>query len=159
MYFELQLSAAVFGQVIRNRLRALPLGLDLSLPDPNGELVVDQVQIGHTTSVQRELAGGNFSDGFSAAMRCAGGSHENALEPSASDYCGREGRAFAVASAAVGPAGGPRPPGPVKKRLCACESIAQGVRRARSDIAHLAIALGLAYAPIRPRCPTRPAPP
>jgi len=67
MYFELQLSAAVFGRVIRNRLRALPLGLDLSLPDPNGELVVDQVQIGDPTRVQQELAGGNFSDGFKAA--------------------------------------------------------------------------------------------
>ena len=67
MFFELQLSAAVFARVIRNRLRALPLGLDLSLPDQNGgELVVDQVQIGDFTSIQRELAADNSGGSFKA---------------------------------------------------------------------------------------------
>lgn len=69
MYFELQLSAAVFARVIRNRLRALPLGLDLSLPDQdNGELVVDQVQIGDATSVQREMAADNSGGSFKAKL-------------------------------------------------------------------------------------------
>jgi hypothetical protein len=56
MYFELQLSASVFTRVVRNRLRSLPLGVDLSLPDPDdgGLLVVDQVIIGDSTTVQRE---------------------------------------------------------------------------------------------------------
>ena len=54
MYFELQLSAAVLARVIRNRLRSLPLGLDLGVPDPDGDLVVDRVVIGDTTTLQRE---------------------------------------------------------------------------------------------------------
>jgi hypothetical protein len=49
-------------------------------------------------------------------------------------------------------------PGSVKRRLCRCESVAQGVCGARSDITHPAIASGLPYVPIRPRCPTRPIP-
>ena len=71
MYFELQLSAAVFSRVIRNRLRALPLGLDLSLPDErDGELVVDQVVIGDSTTVQREKVV-DYSSGSALATPAA----------------------------------------------------------------------------------------
>jgi hypothetical protein len=54
MYFELQMSGAVFTRVVRNRLRAINLGIDLSLPDPGGLLVVDQIVITNTTTLQRE---------------------------------------------------------------------------------------------------------
>jgi len=71
MYFELQLSAAVFSRVIRNRLRAIPLGLDLSLPDESdGELVVDQVVIGDSTTVQREKVV-DYSSGSAQATPAA----------------------------------------------------------------------------------------
>ncbi|SFU76893.1 hypothetical protein SAMN05216417_12811 [Nitrosospira multiformis] len=44
MYFELQLSASVFTTAIRNRLRALDLCVDLSIPNPSGGFfVVDQI--------------------------------------------------------------------------------------------------------------------
>ena len=55
MYFELQLSADVFTRIVRSRLRALDLCLDLTVPDPGGgALVVDQVLVGDATTVQRE---------------------------------------------------------------------------------------------------------
>src|SRR4051794_31952727 len=55
MYFELQMSGAVFTRVVRNRLRSIPLGVDLSFPGPGGGmLVVDQVIIGDATTLQRE---------------------------------------------------------------------------------------------------------
>ncbi len=62
MYFELQLSAAVFTHIVRNRLRALPLCIDKELIDTDGKLtdvkgtkvVVDRVTIGGATSIQRE---------------------------------------------------------------------------------------------------------
>ena len=66
MYFELQLSAAVFARVIRNRLRSLPLGLDLGVPDPDGDLVVDRVVIGDTTTV----AAGEERSPASSGWRC-----------------------------------------------------------------------------------------
>ena len=57
MYFELQMSGAVFARAVRNRLRSIPLAVDLSFPDPNDAtnmLVVDQVIIGDNTTIQRE---------------------------------------------------------------------------------------------------------
>jgi hypothetical protein len=55
MYFELQLSAVVFTRAVRNRLKALPLFVDLSFPDVDGTpLVVDEVIIGDETTLQRE---------------------------------------------------------------------------------------------------------
>jgi hypothetical protein len=49
------MSGAVFTRVVRNRLRAIPLGVDLSLPDPEGGLVVlDRIVIGDSTILQRE---------------------------------------------------------------------------------------------------------
>lgn len=55
MYFELQMSGAVFTRVVRNRLRSIPIGVDLELPNPGGGiLVVDQVIIGDATTLQRE---------------------------------------------------------------------------------------------------------
>ena len=55
MYVEIQLSAEVFARSVRNRLKAIPLALDMSFPDENGAmLVVDQVVIGSSTTVQRE---------------------------------------------------------------------------------------------------------
>ena len=55
MYFELQLSSAVFSTIVRNRLKAIPLCVDRELTDPDGNrLVVDQVIIGESTWLQRE---------------------------------------------------------------------------------------------------------
>ena len=55
MYFELQMSGAVFTRVVRNRFRSIPLGVDLELPNPSGGiLVVDQIIIGDATTLQRE---------------------------------------------------------------------------------------------------------
>lgn len=62
MYFELQLSTAVFTHIVRNRLKALPLCIDKEFVDTDGKLtdvkgarvVVDQVTIGGSTSIQRE---------------------------------------------------------------------------------------------------------
>ncbi len=62
MYFELQLSAAVFTHIVRNRLKALPLCIDKEFIDDEGKiagvkgaaLVVDQVTIGGSTAIQRE---------------------------------------------------------------------------------------------------------
>jgi hypothetical protein len=57
MYFELQMSGAVFTRVVRNRLRSIPLGVDLTLPDPEGGmLVVDQVVIGDTTTLRSSVS-------------------------------------------------------------------------------------------------------
>jgi hypothetical protein len=57
MYIELLLSASIFSRMVRNRLRSLGIGLDLTLPGADGApLVVDQVVIGDTTIVQREQA-------------------------------------------------------------------------------------------------------
>jgi len=53
------MSASVFARVIRNRLRSIPIGIDLTLPDPtdaNSRLVVDQVIVGDSTIVRREKA-------------------------------------------------------------------------------------------------------
>lgn len=55
MYFELQLSANVFTRIFRNRLKALPLCVDRELLAPDGTLlVVNQIVIGESTSIQRE---------------------------------------------------------------------------------------------------------
>jgi hypothetical protein len=62
MYFELQLSGDVFGRIVRNRLKALPLCPDREFVDDDGKLtgvpgtlvVVDRVEIGENTSIQRE---------------------------------------------------------------------------------------------------------
>src|ERR1700730_5379721 len=55
MYFELQMSGAVFTRPVRNRVRSIPIAVDLSVPDQDGSmLVVDQVVIGDTTTLQRE---------------------------------------------------------------------------------------------------------
>ena len=64
MYFELQLSANVFSRIVRNRLKALPLCVDQEFiddteKDPPGSgkpvpLVVDRVEIGESTWIQRE---------------------------------------------------------------------------------------------------------
>jgi hypothetical protein len=57
MYFELQMSGAEIARAVRNRLRSIPLAVDLSFPDPNDAtnmLVVDQVIIGDNTTIQRE---------------------------------------------------------------------------------------------------------
>lgn len=57
MYFELQLSASVFTRMVRNRLRSLAVGIDLTIPGQDGSpLVVDQVVIGDATILQREQA-------------------------------------------------------------------------------------------------------
>ena len=55
MYFELQMSGAIFARAVRNRLRSIPLAVDLSLPDlSGGTLVVDKIIIGDNTTIQRE---------------------------------------------------------------------------------------------------------
>jgi len=55
MYFELQLSSNAFARIVRNRLRAVPLCIDLELQDEkNATLVVDRVVVGDTTLIQRE---------------------------------------------------------------------------------------------------------
>lgn len=61
MYFELQLSADVFTRIARNRLKAIPLCVDreFDLEEPPGSgnkvrVVVDRVEIGDTTFIQRE---------------------------------------------------------------------------------------------------------
>ena len=49
------MSGAVFARAVRNRLRSIPLAVDLSFPDPNDAtnmLVVDQVIIGDKTTIQ-----------------------------------------------------------------------------------------------------------
>lgn len=57
MYFELQMSGAVFARAVRNRLRSIPLAVDLSFPDINGAtVVVDQIIIGDSTTIQRDLS-------------------------------------------------------------------------------------------------------
>jgi hypothetical protein len=58
MFFELQFSAAVFGRILRNRLRELDLCPDKMVPNPDNifeEMVLDQIVIGDSTTVQREL--------------------------------------------------------------------------------------------------------
>jgi hypothetical protein len=58
MFFELQFSAAVFGRILRNRLRDQDLCRDQQVPNPDNfaeEMVLDQVIIGDNTTVQREL--------------------------------------------------------------------------------------------------------
>ncbi len=55
MYFELQLSEDVFTRIVRNRMRAAPLCVNESFRDEDGTLlVVDRVEIGDLTSIQRE---------------------------------------------------------------------------------------------------------
>jgi len=62
MFFELQLSADVFTRIVRNRLKALHLCVDREFVDTDGKLtgtagslvVVDRVEIGENTSIQRE---------------------------------------------------------------------------------------------------------
>lgn len=64
MFFELQLSAGVFTRIVRNRLNALPLCVDRELVDDTGQisgvkgtrLVVDRVEFGSSTWIQREKA-------------------------------------------------------------------------------------------------------
>jgi hypothetical protein len=49
------MSGAVFTRVVRNRIRSIPISVDLSFPDQNGVmLVVDQVVISDNTTLQRE---------------------------------------------------------------------------------------------------------
>lgn len=56
MYFELQLSADVFTRIVRNRIRAVPFCVDLAFVDKDGNhLVVDRVEVGELTSIQREM--------------------------------------------------------------------------------------------------------
>src|SRR5688572_27051787 len=55
MFFELQLSSPVFTRIVRNRLKALPLCMNREVTDPSGNrLVVDRIEIGESTSIQRE---------------------------------------------------------------------------------------------------------
>lgn len=62
MYFEMQLSAAAFTQIVRNRIKAIPLCINREFVDEDGQLttvkgsvvVVDHVEIGPLTSIQRE---------------------------------------------------------------------------------------------------------
>jgi len=62
MYFELQLSADVFTRIVRNRFKALPRCPNREFTDDEGKLtgvpgahvVVDRVEVGDDTSIQRE---------------------------------------------------------------------------------------------------------
>lgn len=62
MYFEMQLSANIFTRIVRNRLKALPMCIDREFVDIDGKLtgvpgavvVVDRIEIGENTSIQRE---------------------------------------------------------------------------------------------------------
>jgi hypothetical protein len=64
MYVEYQMSGAVFTRVVRNRLRSIPIALDLSFPDrQRGPLVIDQVVIGDATTLQLEQAVSNAPGG------------------------------------------------------------------------------------------------
>ncbi len=55
MYFELQLSDDVFTRIVRNRMRAAPMCVNETFLDVDGTLlVVDRVEIGDLTSIQRE---------------------------------------------------------------------------------------------------------
>lgn len=69
MFFELQLSAAVFGRIVRNRLRAMDLCFDREVPNlghPDQLMAIDQIVIGDATEVQRELSV-EYRDEYDAA--------------------------------------------------------------------------------------------
>jgi hypothetical protein len=54
MFFELQLSSAIFGRVVRNRLRAQRLCVDQELAVAGAQLVVDRIEVKDETTIHRE---------------------------------------------------------------------------------------------------------
>lgn len=53
MYFELQLSKDIFGRIIRNRLRAIQIGIDREVDYAGSRLAIDRITFG-ATQTQRE---------------------------------------------------------------------------------------------------------
>ena len=53
MYLELQLSKAIFGRIIRNRLRAIQIGIDREIDYAGSRFAIDRITFG-ATRVQRE---------------------------------------------------------------------------------------------------------
>ncbi|MDO2380094.1 hypothetical protein [Rhodococcus ruber] len=54
MFMEFQVNAGVFATILRNRLRSLPICLDLEFPVFNSNYVLDRIDFEDGTSLQRE---------------------------------------------------------------------------------------------------------
>ena len=54
MFFELQLSSKVFGQIVRNRIRAIPLCIDQEFDFEGTRYVIDHVDIIDSITVSKQ---------------------------------------------------------------------------------------------------------